>query len=78
MDAGKVNVGDIIQLDPTAELGKEWGPQLCVVSELKPWGVQCYFVHAASRGDFGPAYLRIPTGSFVVVGRAEWMVGREP
>jgi hypothetical protein len=65
----------VVQLDPASDMGRQWGPQLVVVTEPKPWGFQGYMLHAAKRGEFGPAYLRIKTGTFEPVGRVVWMVG---
>jgi hypothetical protein len=69
--------GDIVQLDPSSEIGQEWGPQLCIVTEVKPWGVQAYFLHARARGDYGPAYIRLAHQSFEKVGQAAWWIPGE-
>ena len=57
-----VEPGDVVQLDPESELGKCWGPQFVVVEEIKPWGFQGFFIHAETRQNFGPAYLRVKIG----------------
>lgn len=72
-----IEVGDVVQVDPESAIGKEWGPQLVIVTDPRPWGVKGYFLHAQERGDVGPAYIRLPNGSFERVGRAVWMVNRE-
>ena len=73
MSAFYESPGDIVQLDPESELGKAWGPQLCIVTEARGFGVLAYFTHASKRGDFGAAYLRLTRGTYVTVGRAEWI-----
>lgn len=68
--------GDVVQLDP----GKtHWGPVLCVVESRHAWGVMAYwFSHnsgptgPATIRDTGAAYVRVPHGSYVVIGKAEW------
>ena len=57
--------GDVIQLDPDH---CRFGPLLCIVSEVKSWGVQCYAVFNKEEA----AYFRVNHGNYVVVGRAEW------
>lgn len=69
--------GDVIQLDPSKH---DWGPMLCIVDEVKSWGVQCYWLQAEQRGK-PPArcYYRAETGTFERVGRVAWhMVVRAP
>lgn len=65
-------VNDIVQLDPGSEIGKDYGPQLCIVDKIASWGVRAYFIQVQTRGEFGAAYVRLATGSFAVVGHAVW------
>jgi len=68
-----VRINDVIQLDPAQN---DWGPLLCIVSEVKSWGVQCYALVPEKRGELpGSMYLRMNTGMFQVIGHAEWIVG---
>lgn len=63
-------VGDVIQLDPAH---CDWGPLLCIVSEVKSWGVQCYAIYPEERGKPpSQMYLRPRHEHYVVIGRAEW------
>jgi hypothetical protein len=63
-------LNDVIQLDPTKN---DWGPLLCIVDEVKSWGVRCYVLLPEKRGEPpGSMYLRVEVGTFVVIGPAEW------
>jgi len=68
-------INDVIQLDPAQST---WGPLLCIVSEIKTWGVQCYAL-VPDRRDKPPSqmYLRVETGKFQVVGTAEWVLAAQ-
>lgn len=67
-----VKLNDVIQLDPAQN---DWGPLLCIVDEVRSWGVRCYVLLPDAR-DRPPnrMYLRVDTGTFQVVGPAEWTV----
>jgi len=71
-----VRVGDVIQLDPEHS---PWGPMLCIVEEVHPWGVSCYWLGATAR-DRPPAYFpyRATTGTFARIGLAEWFFTQRP
>lgn len=63
---------DVIQLDP--EHGT-WGPMLCIVSDVHSWGVTAYWLVATERGKAPDrAYVRANHGTYIVVGKAEWVV----
>jgi hypothetical protein len=68
--------GDIIQLDPEKHA---WGPLLCIVDEVKGWGVTCFWLQATERGS-PPArcYYRAETGTFTRVGTCEWHFVERP
>lgn len=60
----------VIQVDPT---GNKWGcPLLCIVEEVKPWGVKCYSPHLEADGTASTLPLRVNHGDYVVIGMAEW------
>jgi hypothetical protein len=67
-----VQVNDVIHLDPAQST---WGPLLCIVSEVKSWGVQCYALVPEQRDKLpGCMYLRVEHGKYVYIGRVEWAV----
>jgi hypothetical protein len=67
-----VKVNDVIQLDPAQ---CKWGPLLCIVDEVKSWGVRCYALLPDARDrPPNPMYLRVDTGKFQVIGTAEWIL----
>lgn len=64
--------GDVIQLDPEKH---PYGAMLCVVDEVKVWGVKCYWLQATERGQPpGQCYYRAETGTFERVGKAQWQI----
>jgi hypothetical protein len=66
-----VKANDVIQLDPAGELA--WGPLLCVVEEVKPWGVKCYALIPTRRGEQPHMmWMRVEHGAYAVVGPAAW------
>jgi len=75
----RIAVGDVIQVDPEKS---HFGAVLCVVSEVKAWGVQCYFLAPGALGEGAPvtliatnqAFLRVPHADYVRIGRAEWVI----
>jgi hypothetical protein len=66
----KVDKGMVIQLDPEQ---CDWGPLLCIVQEVRSWGVVCYALIPERRKE-PPAtmFIRVKEGHYVVVGKAEW------
>lgn len=68
------SVDDVIQLDPT----NDWGPLLCIVDEIKNWGVRCYALVPQQRAE-GPGhmYLRVEHDLYKVVGKAAWVARDE-
>jgi hypothetical protein len=58
---------DVVQLAPDGR----WGPLLCIVTDVREWGVQCY---ALIPGEPGPMYLRAELGTFERVGVAVWTI----
>jgi len=65
-----VKINDVIQLDPAQS---PWGPLLCIVDEVKQWGVRCYALIPQERGTApGSMYLRVEHGKFHIIGPAEW------
>ena len=69
-----VQVHDVIQLDPAH---CEWGPLLCIVSEVKSWGVKCYLPYPLQRGEPpSQMFLQCKHEHYVVIGRAEWASSR--
>lgn len=74
-ERGPVQPGDVIQCDPKTS---RWGPVLVIVEEVRPWGVQGYFMMPARVGGGpttieGRAYVRVKSGEFVRIGRATWV-----
>jgi hypothetical protein len=76
--ADSVQIDDVIQLDKD----HAWGPVLCIVTKVNPWGVECYAfapifhdVHAAAARccRWAPAALRVERGQYERVGRAVWV-----
>lgn len=63
--------GDVIQIDPAHDPGG-FGGCLAVVEESKEWGVSLCYVHIPGE-DGGDAYYRLPHGTYVVIGKAEWV-----
>lgn len=62
--------GDVIQLDPDH---CDWGPLLCIVDEVKAWGVSCYALHPDKRGEPPPRmFMRVDHGNYEVIGLAVW------
>jgi hypothetical protein len=71
----KIEVGDIVQIDPASVSGKIYGPQLVVVDKAQPWGIEGYFMFAERRGQPpGRTTLRMRYGDFKRVGRAAWII----
>jgi hypothetical protein len=72
-DTETASVGDVIQLDPVHSC---WGPQLCIVDNVNPKSVRCiFFTDHVKDEPPGEAYLRVPHGQYVRIGRAAWLPG---
>lgn len=70
-----IDAGDIVQIDPASVSGKIYGPQLVVVNQAQPWGIEGYFMYAERRGQPpGRTTLRMRHGDFQRVGRAAWII----
>ena len=59
---------DVIQLDPEH---CRWGPILCIVDEVRDWGVTCYSPYPSEKAD-EVVPLRVQHGHYVIIGQAEW------
>lgn len=72
----KVQVGEVVQLSPTATTNKAFAACLMVVTEVKDWGVQGYVQGLGTREEqVGQAYFRAETGTFErTFGRAPWVI----
>ena len=69
-DQAKEN--DVIQLSPSFN---DWGPLLCIVEEVKSWGVQCYALIPEKRNEVpSRMYLRVKHGQYVIIGPVVWAV----
>lgn len=81
-EEAKAKLNDVIQLDPEH---CDHGPLLCVVAEIKAWGVQCYTIDppgvtgALTRyypdgveSGVGYAILRVKHGDYQVIGPVAW------
>lgn len=61
---------DVIQLQPEMS---QWGALLCIVDDVRTWGVQCYALIPEKRGEVpSRMYLRVQHEGYVVVGPAYW------
>lgn len=68
-----ISENDVIQLDPRT---CEWGPLFCIVSDVKSWGVQAYWLQATERNKPpGKCFIRVEHGNYIKIGSAEWIVG---
>ena len=65
----KIEVGDIVQVDPSKEV---FGGTMVVVTEVKSWGIQGY---VQSAGVEGQAYIRLNFEDFEATGgKAIWRI----
>ena len=70
--AGRMNIGDIVQVNPEKEM---FGACLVVVTEVKSWGIQGYVQNA---GVAGQAYIRLKNEDFEHTGgTAVWIRNEE-
>jgi hypothetical protein len=68
MSSEAIEPNDVIQLHLDAS---DWGPMLCIVDEVRTWGVLAYFLVANERGTPpGAAYIRVDHGKYTRIGRA--------
>lgn len=68
-----IEVNDIVQI--SSEINHQdgfWAGNLCIVTEVKSWGVQGY-----CRTEGGNAYIRLKTGQFEKVGRIAQNIKKE-
>lgn len=71
----KLEVGDVVQLDPALTENPMFQGCMLVVSEVKEWGIQGYVQSLGADGKMGgQAYYRAKTGTFEYVGRAVWVI----
>lgn len=66
----RLEVGDVVQLDPEKVGNKQFGACFLVVTEVKNWGVQGY----VTAPGHGQAYYRAKWDEMNFVGKAIWMV----
>ncbi len=71
----KMEIGDIVQLDPEKTANPMFRGCMMVVTEVKPWGIQGYVQGLGENMQpAGQAYYRAKTGTFEATGgRAVWM-----
>lgn len=70
MIAQAVNPGDVVQIDP--ERHPRFAACFATVDEVRGWGVTAtVLVPASPRPNEAP--IRLEFGSFVKVGKAEWV-----
>lgn len=50
------SVHEIVQLDPMTDLARRHGAQLVIVTDVRQWGVEAYYL---VRTDLGPARARV-------------------
>lgn len=70
----QAKVNDVVQIDPNHSA---WGPVFVVVTEVKDWGIQGYFLVPQRRDQPpGVAYIRVEHAHYVIIGQAEWALGQ--
>ena len=69
-----IEVGDVVQIDPTHD-PQRFGGCFLVVTEIKSFGVQGYVTPFPNDG--GLAYYRVAFNKIVYIGKAEWAILRE-
>lgn len=73
-DGAKIEVGDVVQLDPDVTGNRMFAGCMLTVSEVREWGVQGYVQALGQDGNpGGQAYYRAKWGTFAYVGRCIWM-----
>lgn len=79
-DLEQAQVGDVIQIEPAATVKPPFHYKLAIVDEVKGWGVIAYvmtFTDATPSGGGvknGAAYVRLPYGTFTIIGTAVYMI----
>jgi hypothetical protein len=75
--AKKLEIGDVVQIDPEFHLDGFFAGCFMVVTELKPWGAQgAICVPNGPRGSMpGQAYCRATWDEMEYVGKAVWIPG---
>lgn len=70
-----VHENDVVQIDPEKSV---WGPVFVIVTEVRTWGIQGYFLVPENRNEPpGCAYVRVNHGDYAIIGHAEWVVQTE-
>ena len=73
MQAGKCDVGDVVQISPTLE-DQFFSGCFMMVTEVKSWGVQGFIAIPGERGKPpGAAYFRCKWENMELVGTAPWI-----
>lgn len=65
----RAEAGDVVQLDPEH---CRWGAVLVVVTEVRTWGIQGYFLVWRDDGTSGMSFIRAEHAHYKRIGRAEW------
>lgn len=76
----RIEVGDIVQLDPQKTGNPAFAACFMVVTDLKEWGVQGYVQALGTRdGPGGIAYYLAENGTFEkpINGKAVWMFNED-
>jgi hypothetical protein len=69
-ESDTVGVGSVVQLRP--DHSEMWGGLLFIVTEVKPWGVQCYTEMGPAEPRKGQAFMRLKWADIEYVGEATW------
>lgn len=73
MEKQKLDIGDLVQLNPDTVSNKMLAACIMVVTEPKTWGAQGYIQCTGENGQFGgQAYYRAKWEEMELVGHAEW------
>ena len=65
--------GTIVQI---VNANNRWFPSLIIVDEIKNWGIQGYIIIPTNDEETNhPAYVRIETNEFEIVGKAFFIIG---
>jgi hypothetical protein len=71
---GKLQPGDVVQLDPYTTENPMFRGCMLTVTEVKEWGIQGYVQSLGQRNrPGGQAYYRAKTGTYEHVGQAQWV-----
>lgn len=70
----KLQVGDVVQLDPKTTVNPMFRACLMTVTEVKSWGAQGYVQALGEKMESGgQAYYRASWDTMEYVGKAVWM-----